>query len=66
MLVLGGLVLTFLLEPTLAFIQLAVSALTILTIALVTRRGIPITPGPRQRWTRWSASCGKTPPACGW
>lgn len=41
MLVLGGLVLTFLLEPTLAFIQLAVSALTILTIALVTRRGIP-------------------------
>ena len=41
MLVLGGLVLTFLLEPTLACIQLAVSALTILTIALVTRRGIP-------------------------
>ena len=41
MLVLGGLVLTFLLEPALALIQLAVSALTILTVTLVTRRGIP-------------------------
>ena len=41
MLVLGGLVLTFLLEPALALIQLAVSALTILTVTLVTRQGIP-------------------------
>lgn len=41
MLVLGGLVLTFLLEPVLAAVQLAVSLLTFLTIYLVTRRGIP-------------------------
>lgn len=41
MLVLGGLVLTFLQEPVLALVQLAVSLLTFLTIALVTRRGIP-------------------------
>lgn len=41
MLVLGGLVLTFLLEPFLALVQLAVSLLTFLTITLVTRRGIP-------------------------
>ena len=41
MLVLGGLVLTFLLEPALAAVQLAVSLLTFLTIWQVTRRGIP-------------------------
>lgn len=41
MLVLGGLVLTFLLEPALAAVQLAVSLLTFLTIYLVTCRGIP-------------------------
>lgn len=41
MLVLGGLILTFLLEPSLALVQLAVSLLTFLTITLVTRRGIP-------------------------
>lgn len=41
MLVLGGLLLTFLLEPALALIQLAVSILTFLTIWSVTRRGIP-------------------------
>ena len=41
MLVLGGLVLTFLLEPALAAVQLAVSLLTFLTIWRVTRRGIP-------------------------
>lgn len=41
MLVLGGLVLTFLLEPALAAVQLAVSVLTFLTIWQVTRRGIP-------------------------
>ena len=41
MLVLGGLVLTFLQQPVLALVQLAVSLLTFLTITLVTRRGIP-------------------------
>ena len=41
MLVLGGLALTFLLEPALALVQLAVSALTFFTIYVVTRRGIP-------------------------
>lgn len=41
MLVLGGLVLTFLLEPALALAQLAVSCATFLTIYFVTRRGIP-------------------------
>lgn len=41
MLVLGGLVLTFLQEPVLALVQLAVSLLTFLTITLVTRKGIP-------------------------
>lgn len=41
MLVLGGLALTFLLEPALAAVQLAVSALTFLAIWQVTRRGIP-------------------------
>ncbi len=41
MLVLGGLTLTFLLEPALAAVQLAVCALTFLTIYLITRRGIP-------------------------
>lgn len=41
MLVLGGLVLTFLLEPALAAVQLAVSLLTFLTIWQVTRQGIP-------------------------
>lgn len=41
MLVLGGLVLTFLLEPALAAVQLAVCILTFLTIWLVTKRGIP-------------------------
>ena len=41
MLVLGGLVLTFLLEPALAMVQLAVSLLTFFTIWRVTRRGIP-------------------------
>ena len=41
MLVLGGLALTFLLEPALAAVQLAVSLLTFLTIWRVTRRGIP-------------------------
>ena len=41
MLVLGGLALTFLLEPALAAVQLAVSLLTFLTIWQVTRRGIP-------------------------
>ena len=41
MLVLGGLILTFLLEPALAAVQLAVSLLTFFTIWRVTRRGIP-------------------------
>lgn len=41
MLVLGGLVLTFLQQPVLALVQLAVSLLTFLTITVVTRRGIP-------------------------
>ena len=41
MLVLGGLVLTFLQEPVLALVQLLVSLLTFLTITLVTRKGIP-------------------------
>ncbi|MCI6055311.1 ABC transporter ATP-binding protein [Dysosmobacter sp.] len=41
MLVLGGLVLTFLQQPVLALVQLAVSLLTFLTITLVTRQGIP-------------------------
>lgn len=41
MLVLGGLVLTFALEPALAAVQLAVSLLTFFTIWQVTRRGIP-------------------------
>lgn len=41
MLVLGGLVLTFLLEPCLAAVQLTVSLLTFFTIWQVTRRGIP-------------------------
>ena len=41
MLVLGGLVLTFLLEPALALVQLAVCGATFVTIWLVTRRGIP-------------------------
>lgn len=41
MLVLGGLTLTFLLEPVLGFAQLAVCLLTFLTIYLVTKRGIP-------------------------
>ena len=41
MLVAGGLALTFLLEPALAVIQLAVSLLTFLAIWQVTRRGIP-------------------------
>jgi len=41
MLVLGGLGLTFLLEPALAAVQLAVSLLTFFTIWQVTRRGIP-------------------------
>lgn len=42
MLVLGGLVLTFLLEPALALVQLAVSMLTFFTIWRITRRGIPL------------------------
>ena len=41
MLVLGGMVLTFLQEPVLALIQLAVCVLTFFTIWAVTRRGIP-------------------------
>ena len=41
MLVLGGLTLTFLLEPVLALVQFCVSLLTFLTIFLVTRRGVP-------------------------
>ena len=41
MLVLGGLVLTFMQQPMLALVQLTVSLLTFLTITLVTRRGIP-------------------------
>ena len=41
MLVLGGLVLTFLQVPLLAAVQLVVCLLTFLTIWLVTRRGIP-------------------------
>ena len=41
MLVLGGLVLTFLLEPALALVQLVVCGATFVTIWLVTRRGIP-------------------------
>lgn len=41
MLVLGGLVLTFLQEPVLALVQLVVCVLTFFTIWAVTRRGIP-------------------------
>jgi len=41
MLVLGGMVLTFLQEPVLALVQLAVCVLTFFTIWAVTRRGIP-------------------------
>ena len=41
MLVLGGLVLTFLLEPALALVQLVVCGATFVTIWLVTRQGIP-------------------------
>ena len=41
MLVLGGLVLTFLQAPALGLVQLAVCGLTFFTIWLVTRRGIP-------------------------
>lgn len=41
MLVLGGLTLTFLLEPVPALVQFCVSLLTFLTIFLVTRRGVP-------------------------
>ena len=41
MLVLGGLTLTFLLEPVLALVQFCVSLLTFLTLFLVTRRGVP-------------------------
>lgn len=41
MLVLGGLTLTFLLEPVLALVQLGVCAATFFTIYQVTRRGIP-------------------------
>ena len=41
MLVLGGLVLTFLLEPALALVQLVVCGATFVTIWLVTRGGIP-------------------------
>ena len=41
MLVLGGLVLTFLRAPALGMVQFAVCALTFFTIWLVTRRGIP-------------------------
>ena len=41
MLVLGGLVLTFFLEPVLALVQLLVCGATFLAIWLVTRRGIP-------------------------
>lgn len=41
MLVLGGLVLTFLMEPALAAVQLGVCILTFFTIYLVTRRDIP-------------------------
>ena len=41
MLVLGGLVLTFLLEPVLALVQMLVCGATFLAIWLVTRRGIP-------------------------
>lgn len=41
MLVLGGLVLTFLQAPALGLVQLVVCSLTFCTIALVTRRGIP-------------------------
>lgn len=41
MLVLGGLVLTFLQAPPLALIQLAVCSATFCAIALVTRRGVP-------------------------
>lgn len=41
MLVLGGLTLTFLLEPVLALVQLSVCAATFFTIYQVTRRGIP-------------------------
>lgn len=65
MLVLGGLILTFLLEPSLALVQLAVSLLTFLTITLVTRRGSPTTPELRRLWTRWCASYGRTPPGSG-
>lgn len=41
MLVLGGLVLTFLQAPALGLVQLAVCSMTFGVIALVTRRGIP-------------------------
>lgn len=41
MLVLGGLALTFLLEPALAAVQMAVSLMTFFAIWQVTRRGIP-------------------------
>lgn len=41
MLVLGGLVLTFLQEPALALVQLIVCVLTFFTIWAVTKRGIP-------------------------
>lgn len=41
MLVVGGMVLTFLQEPVLALVQLAVCVLTFFTIWAVTRRGIP-------------------------
>ena len=55
MLVAGGLALTFLLEPALAVIQLAVSLLTFLAIWQVTRRGIPHyakAQAARIRWVR--------------
>lgn len=41
MLVLGGLVLTFLQAPALGLVQLVICSLTFCTIALVTRKGIP-------------------------
>lgn len=41
LLVLGGLVVAFFMEPMLALVQLAVCALTFFTIYVVTRRGVP-------------------------
>ena len=64
MLVLGGLVLTFLQVPMLAAVQLVVCLLTFFTIWLVTRRGIPyyskaqaaVDSSGRRAWSSDSAS----------